>query len=316
MTENLNLDSVSVVDCQYQAPGKAGAFLIAEHGRAAFVDNNTAHAVPYLLAALEEQGLSPEHVDYLIITHVHLDHAGGTAALLEHCPNATVLAHPKAARHLIDPKRLIAGAKAVYGEEAFAQLYGEIEPVDASRVRIMEDNETVEWGARTLRFFYTPGHASHHFCIYDSGSNGVFTGDAFGLAPQKPGTDETWFVLCTTAPPDFDSAEARATVQKILATGATHAYPAHFGIHQDLRHMALMLLASLERMDVIIEEALTANVPDAELQRFCEDRVIATTEEHLRWCGVENLDAAMAWLGDDPHINAMGVAQAVRVRRI
>jgi len=309
------LATIHTVDCEYVEPGKAASFLMIEGNRAAFVDNNTVHAVPLLLKSLDDQGLSPEQVDFLIITHVHLDHAGGTAALLKHCPNATVLAHPKAARHLIEPSRLIAGAKGVYGEEAFARLYGVIEPVEAARVRVMQDGESLPWGSRTLRFIYTPGHASHHFCIYDSRSNGIFTGDAFGLGPADPATRISEFIVCTSAPPDFDAVEARKTVRKILDTGAEYVYLPHFGIHAQPARNAEMLLVSVGRMEKILEDAVAADIADNALYSFCEERLIAATKAHLEWCRVQDMEAAWHWLGDDPQINAMGLAHAARQRR-
>ena len=148
-------DSIEAIDCHYGGPEKTAAYLMVERGRACFVDNNTNSAVPRLLEALERRGIAREAVDYAIITHVHLDHAGGTAALLEACPNAKVLAHPKATRHLISPERLIAGSKAGYGEEQFHFLYGEIRPVPEERVISVEDNALVVWSGRRP---ITPDH--------------------------------------------------------------------------------------------------------------------------------------------------------------
>ena len=181
---------------------------MVEKDQAAFVDTNTTHSVPLLIEKLRTLGLSPEAVSYLIITHVHLDHAGGASALLKLCPNATLLAHPKAARHMIDPSKLVTSAKKVYGEAQFDQLYGAIDSIPKERVQVIEDGEVIAFGTRTFQFFYTRGHANHHFCIWDSASNGVFTGDSFGLAYpalQKRGL----FIFPSTSPTDFDPDEAR-----------------------------------------------------------------------------------------------------------
>ena len=174
--------SITTIDCHYlDRPEFAAAYLVADGDEAAFIDNNTNHALPRLLAALADTGLAPEQVRYLIITHVHLDHAGGTSALAGACPNATVLAHPRAFRHVTEPKKLVDSAKSVYGDDEFRRLYGEIQALPAERVRVMEDGERVSLGQRKLEFLHTRGHANHHFCIADSGSGSVFTGDAFGL---------------------------------------------------------------------------------------------------------------------------------------
>lgn len=313
MNAGFQPESVVTVDCHYRYLSKAAAYLVVEGDRAAFVDNNTVHAVPNLMAALSARGLRSENVEYLIITHVHLDHAGATATLTQRCPNAKVLAHPKAARHIVDPSRLIAGAKAVYGEDAFYRLYGDIEGVDEGRVRVMEDGEELVWGGRTLRFFYTLGHASHHFCIYDSATNGVFTGDAFGLGLNESVRPGASFLVCTTAPTDFDAAEARKSVRRIVDTGAERAYLPHFGMHVGLASGAEQLYRYLDRMEAILETA--REIAHDAVSAFCSERVASATKEHLRECGVADVAADLRWLGDDVEINAMGLAYCVKRRR-
>lgn len=310
---NSTTGSVITIDCHYKAPQRAAAYLIIEDGRAAFVDNNTARAVPHLLTALEQHGLAPGQVEYLIVTHAHLDHAGGTAALLERCPNATVLAHPKAARHLAAPERLVAGATAVYGEETFLRLYGLIRPVPESRLRAVQDNEELRWGRRSLRFLHTPGHASHHICIHDSGSNGVFTGDAFGLALNEALRPGPAFVMATTAPTDFDPEEAHKTTQRIVDTGADQAYLAHFGLHANPAAHAEKLRHSLEQMASVLRAAEA--VEEGALDAFCREQVRAATEEQIRWCGASDPAWDLRWIDGDIAINALGIAHAARKRR-
>jgi len=309
--------SITTIDCHYHGePEKAAAFLVVEGDRAAFVDNNTNIAVPRLLAALEARGISPEHVDYLIVTHVHLDHAGGTAELLRHCPNATVLAHPKAARHLVDPSRLVAGAKIVYGEEAFTALYGEIEPVPEDRIHIMEDGETLRWGSRTFTFLYTKGHASHHFCIHDSGENALFAGDAFGLGRMPSMRPGPAFLVCTSSPPEFDPPEARISVQRVLDTGAKWAYITHFGVFDDLQTRAAQLLASIGHMEEVAKTGAATELSGPELEAFCSEKIGAAFREHLKACGVADPEADLEWLKRDIGLNAMGAGiYAERLRK-
>lgn len=308
--------SIALIDCMYYgAPENAAAFLIMEGDRVAFVDNNTNIAVPHLLAALTAHGYTPEQVDYLIITHVHLDHAGGTAALLEHCPNATVLAHPKAARHLVDPSRLVAGAKMVYGDEAFATLYGEIGPVPAERVRTMDDGEVLSWGSRTLTFIYTRGHATHHFCIYDSVANAIFAGDAFGLGRMSSMRPGPAFMVCTSSPPEFDPPEARRSVQRILDTGAAWACITHFGIFDHLEDRAAELLRSIDDMEAVAVEAAATTLEGAPLREFCAERIAAAFLKHLTGCGVADPAADLAWLAQDVELNAMGASILAQQQR-
>jgi len=308
-------ESVRLIETHYVEEQRAAVFLMLEGEKAAFVDTNTNHAVPYLLEALSEAGRSPEDVDYIIVTHVHLDHAGGTAALLAHCPNATVLAHPKAARHLIDPERLIAGSKVVYGEQIFAELYGEIKPVPAERVRVMEDGEELVWGGRTLRFIYTKGHATHHFSIYDSGTNGVFAGDNWGLGRNELTRSGPPFLVYSCSPPDFDAPEARISLDKILASGAEWVYVPHFGVFWDLPRGAEMLRRSLDGYEQILLDAEATHLEGGELLGFCQERMQAATEEQLLWAGVEHFHKDLEWMRFDMHLNAQGLATVVERRR-
>jgi glyoxylase-like metal-dependent hydrolase (beta-lactamase superfamily II) len=271
-----SLESLRTIDCQYEGPRRAAAYLVVENDHVAFIDNNTVHAVPHLLKGLQDAGRSPEHVEYLIVTHAHLDHAGGTAALLAHCPNATVIAHERAARHIIDPTRLVAGAKHVYGEERFAELYGEIDPIDEARVRIVQDNETVDVGGRQLQILYTLGHAKHHFAVYDAATNSAIAGDNFGNAyPDLQNGDRPFIFFCS-APTDFDAAEARKSVQKIIDTGADRVFIGHYGIVTDPKGVSNDLIHSIDRMEAIQIEASNPEIPEVDLESFCTRRV---TEE-------------------------------------
>ena len=295
------------IDCNYLYPEFAAAYLMMEDRRALFIENNTSRALNRMLSALQTEDLVPDQVEYLIITHVHLDHAGGTSALVRHCPNATVLAHPKAAKTIIDPSRLIASAKKVYGEREFDELYGEILPVDKDRVRVISDGETLNFGNRTLRFFYTEGHATHHFCVHDSGTNGVFTGDSFGLrypALQKQGL----FILPSTSPIDFDPVEAKLSLQKILETGAERAFVTHFGEVRQMKEAKDQVMEHLDAHERILEQAKTTELSGKALADFCEEKVrrhFVDFFEKKRW----QVDSK-AWdlLKLDIELNAAGIA--------
>ncbi len=308
--------SVTLIDSLYVKPNRAAVFMIAEGDRIAFVDNNTNRAVPRILDALGAAGFSPEQVDYLIVTHIHLDHSGGTAELLKHCPNATVLAHPKASRHLIDPSRLIAGSKMVYGEKNYDELYGTIVGVPEERIRIMADGEALDWGSRTLRFIYTKGHASHHFCIHDTGCDGIFAGDAFGLARMTTTRPGIPFTMCSSSPPEFDPDEARLSVQKILDTGASRAFITHYGGFDDLKTRAEHLLRSIGHMETIGRAAADSDLEGDALFDYCEEKVDEAFKEHLAWCGVSDPADDLAWLDGDWFLNSLGLRfYAERLRK-
>ncbi|MEC7520903.1 MAG: MBL fold metallo-hydrolase [Myxococcota bacterium] len=306
--------SVTTIDCDYLGEGFAAAYLMREGDRAAFVETNTTHAVPKLLAALEAEGLQPEAVDWVIITHVHLDHAGGASALMEACPNATLLAHPRAARHAIDPSKLVASAQQVYGEETFASLYGEIRPIDEARVRTMDDGETLRWGARTLTFLHTRGHANHHFCVLDSKTNAIFTGDAFGLVYPRL-QHHGLFAIPSTSPTDFDAPAAKASLDRIVATGADRAYLTHFGGHEQLEGIAGQLHRQLDVYGGIVAQALADEIDEDALDAFCEARVRALFDQLLETHGLADDGGAREILKTDMELNAQGVAFAVKKAR-
>ena len=237
--------SIVTIDCHYLRPRFAAAFLLIENGRAAFIENNTSLAVPYLLKALKDHNLKPEQVDYLLVTHAHLDHAGGTSALLDHCKNARVVAHPKAARTLINPDKLIRSAEKVYGEDVFRKLYGEIKPVLETQMVSVKDGDSLVFGERTFTFFYTLGHASHHICIHDSKTQSIFTGDALGLCyPDLQGSG--LFIFPSTSPIDYDPIEAKKSVEKIFSMNPTGLFLTHFGEISALPTVKKQLLRHLE----------------------------------------------------------------------
>lgn len=311
----MSVGTVRTIDCLYGGPEVAAAYLVVEGVRAAFVDNNTNRALPLLLAALDEAGVSRNAVDYLIVTHIHLDHAGGTAALLEQCPNAVVLCHPRAARHLANPKRLVAGATQVYGREVFEELYGEIRPIDEGRIRSMDDGEALGMGGRVFRFLHTPGHASHHCCIHDSRSNGVFAGDAFGLHYPSLQRGGRPCIMCSSTPTEFDAEAARRSVRRIVETGASRVYVGHFGEVTDVSAAADVLLTSIDDMENAMREAVECGADGEGLEAFCRARVEAAVWRRFSECGVTVRPEERARLDADIWINARGLAYAAAKRR-
>jgi glyoxylase-like metal-dependent hydrolase (beta-lactamase superfamily II) len=301
------------IDCDYLAPEFAAAYLLVEGQEAAFVETNTAHAVPRLLAALERAGRRPEDVRWVVVTHVHLDHAGGASALMKACPNATLLAHPRAAPHLVDPSKLVASARKVYGDAEFERLYGSIEPVAEERVRVMQDNESLAWGSRTLTFLHTRGHANHHFVVHDSASDAVFTGDAFGLAYptlQARGT----FVLPSTSPTDFDSVEAKRSVDRIVAAGR-RAFLTHYGEVKDVATAARQLHEHLDFSAGLLARAAAVTLTGPSLVALCRDQLQGHYAHALEAAGLQPDASTWALLALDLDLNAQGIAWVAEKRR-
>jgi glyoxylase-like metal-dependent hydrolase (beta-lactamase superfamily II) len=293
--------NIVTIDCDYMFPQYAASYLMIDGDRALFIENNTTHAVPKLMEALESEGLVPAQVEYLIVTHVHLDHAGGTSALLKNCPNATVLAHPKAAKRIIDPSRLIQSARQVYGDKEFDKLYGEILPVPAEKVRAIKDEEVIHFGSRDLRFFYTLGHASHHFCIYDSLSNSVFTGDSFGVMYPALQKEDEMFIIPSTSPVDFDPTEARLT---------------HYGELTDIDAAKAQLNAHLDVHERLLHEAqLLKNLTGTALADHCATHLREYFKKYFELKKYKTTDDTWALLKLDIDLNGAGIAHAAEKRR-
>ena len=239
---------IHTIDTGYLRPRFDAAYLVVEHGRGAFVDCGTNHTVPVLLAGLDAAGLAPADVDWLVLTHVHLDHAGGAGTLLRQLPNARLVAHPRAAPHMVDPARLVAGATAVYGEEEFARHYGELVPVPAERVLVAGDGHVVDLAGRALRCIDTPGHARHHLCVWDARSRSWFTGDTFGLSYRELDSDHGAFILPTSSPVQFEPEAMQASIARMMAEAPQAMYLTHYGRVQDVARLAAELHEQIDAM--------------------------------------------------------------------
>jgi len=239
---------VHVVDTGFHRDDFDAAYLIVQDTRAAFIDTGTNHSVPRLLAALEALGLSRQSVDWVIPTHVHLDHAGGVGALVRELPQARVLVHPRGARHLIDPSALYAGALAVYGQAEMDRNYGTLLPVEAARVVSSTDGGSVTLAGRALVTIDTPGHARHHHCIWDEASRGWFTGDTFGLSYREfDGPAGAW-ILPTTTPVQFEPDALQASIERLMASDPQCMYLTHYGRVTGVPRLAELLLGQLGQL--------------------------------------------------------------------
>lgn len=298
-------DGIVAIDTGFHRALFDAAYLIVENGRAAFVDSGTNFALPRLLGALEACGVAREAVDYVIPTHVHLDHAGGVGLLMQNLPRATAIVHPRGARHMIDPSALVAGATAVYGEAEMARSYGSIVGVDAQRVRESADGMVIELAGRPLQFLDTPGHARHHHCVWDARTRGFFTGDTFGLSYREFDTEQGPWLLPTTTPVQFEPDKLRESVQRLLSFEPECMYLTHYGRVRDVQRLGASLLAQLDRL-VAIGRSLK-NAPDrhAALERALRAEYLAIVQAH--GCRFGEAEVTQL-LGMDVTLNAQGIA--------
>jgi len=229
---------ITAIDCDYVRPRLAASHLVVDNGRAAFVDTGTTRSLPNLLYALGAKGIDPADVDWVLTTHVHLDHAGGAGALMQALPNARCAIHPRGARHLIDPAKLVAGSIAVYGAERYHALYGEILPIEESRVFVADDGARITLGGRELELIHTPGHALHHYCIVDAANALIFSGDTFGLSYRDFDVDGRAFIIPTTTPVHFDPEALCRSVDRLMAYRPRSIFLTHYAEVTELDRLA------------------------------------------------------------------------------
>jgi len=307
--------SLHTIDCQFIQPERMAVYLIQEGDRAVLVDSGTAYSIPLVLRAMAACGLSPGDLEYIILTHIHLDHAGGTSSLLRACPRSMVLSHPQALRHLRDPSRLLASAERIYGKELLRALYGPVEGVEWGRIRMVADGEELNLGERRLTFLLTPGHADHHLCVHDSRSNGIFVGDTFGVCYGLLRRGDPPCLLPSCPPTDFDPQKARDSIRRILATGAATAFLSHFGEYPDLGRGAEQLLTALDRLEDIVRQMVDSDQPRAGLLAWARGELEALTRDLLAGCGIFPTEEEWMWLQPEIGLNAQGLVHAGEILR-
>lgn len=221
-------NGIFAFDAQYVRPHLAAIHLVVDGGRAALIDTGAKAALPATLSALERVGMTPDAVDYICLTHIHLDHAGGAGSLMQAFPNARLVVHPRGSRHMADPTKLLEGVRAVYGADETAERYGDILPIHPARIIEAQDEQILTLGNRRLRCLDTPGHARHHLCFVDEQTGGVFTGDVFGISYRELDAESRPFIFPTTTPVQFEPALMKASIERILALQPEACYLTHY----------------------------------------------------------------------------------------
>ena len=231
-------NGIFTIDTGYQRSGLVASHLIKQDDEVAFVDVGAGSTIQAVYDMMQERGISFDQVRYVMVTHVHLDHAGAAGLLMQKCPKARLVVHPNGAKHMIDPSKLIAGATAVYGEEIFKSTFGEVIPIDAARVIEAPDGMSLTLSGRQLSFMDTPGHARHHYCVYDERSQGFFSGDTFGLSYRELDVDGRPFIFPTTTPVQFEPDALHASIDRMMAMQPQVMFLTHFGCISGLDKLA------------------------------------------------------------------------------
>lgn len=298
-------NGIVAFDAGYVRPILAAIHLVVENGRVAFIDTGSNDALPNALAALERVGLDVSAVDYVILTHIHLDHAGGAGSLMRAFPNAKLVVHPRGARHMAEPSKLVAGVTAVYGAEYVQRVYGEILPVPAERIVEAIDGLVVDLNGRQLCCLDTPGHARHHICIVDTTTNGIFTGDMFGLSYRELDVDGRQFIFPTTTPTQFEPEEMRASIRRLLALQPEAMYLTHYGQVLDAQRQGAELLRHIDCLVAIAQaERHAGEVRHARIKQAMTDYLLAEVRQH--GCRLPD-DQLLAIWATDLELNAQGL---------
>ena len=305
VTEDLGF-GITRIDAGYLKPGVVCFYLLEADGACAIVETGTQYSMASLEELLVRRDIAPEQVRYVIPTHVHLDHAGGAGLMMSRFPNAMLLAHPRGARHLADPSRLVEASRMVYGEDAFAKLYGDILPVAAERILEVDDGDCIEFGGRRLLLRHTPGHADHHFCVWDEASCGWFSGDVFGISYawfRTPGGD---FTMPANTPSQFRPDQLQTSIELLGAQNPDRIYLTHYGELSYSHEKQQALLEQIGDYQQIARDksgdvkAIEEAIMDYSLQRVeaINSGVDMTSlREHIRHDAHLNAQGLAVWLG-------------------
>ena len=297
-------DGIFAVDTEYIRPLQDASHVLVEKGRAAFVDTGTNDSVPLLLDALRQRDVVVADVDFVFLTHVHLDHAGGAGLLMQHLPNARCVIHPRGAPHMIDPARLIKGTEAVYGVERTREMYGDLRPIDERRVVVAEDDAWIDFNGRQVQTLFTEGHARHHYCLNDPASRGVFTGDSFGVSYRELDTEKGAFIFPTSTPASFDPVEAHASVDRIMGCDPEQVYLTHYSRVRDLDRLADDMHAGIDAYERMALGCRDAEDREAALEAAMYGYLSTRAREH----GFKGDAGAMRSILDiDVTLNAAGL---------
>ncbi|MBE4908923.1 MBL fold metallo-hydrolase [Bacillus luteolus] len=304
----LNESITLIDDFDLGRSARTGTYVIKEE-KLAIVETCASPSIPFILEGLHKLDIQPEEVEYIIVTHIHLDHAGGAGLLLEKCSNAKVVVHPKGARHLANPSRLIAGAKAVYGKK-FEELFEPILPIPEEKIITMQDGESLKLSSDcTLTFYDTPGHANHHFSIHESVSNGIFTGDTIGIYYQELMKEGVELYLPTTSPNQFDPDVMLSSTRRIKELSPRSIYFGHFGMSTNVQEIFKQIQHWIPIFVASGEEGLknTHDLSFIEQKEAVKARLLEAIILHLDTLGISRNHEVYSILDLDLEVCAMGI---------
>ncbi|HEX8836550.1 MAG TPA: MBL fold metallo-hydrolase [Candidatus Acidoferrum sp.] len=284
-------------------PKSIGAALLESDGRRAIVDPGPGSTLDTLKNQLRAHGVSVSDLDAVLLTHIHLDHAGATGALVRENPKLAVYVHKLGAPHMIDPSKLLASAARLWPDN-LQQLFGEAVPVPTENLRIVEGGETIPLGSRKIEVAYTPGHASHHVSYFEDAEGIAFVGDTTGIRIEGHS-----FVMPATPPPDIDLKIWDASFDAILERKPKRLFLTHFGFSEDPAAHIAQFRQRLHRWMEMTEKILQSAPSDEAAMASFMAKARTEISEHLPPQDVEQY-AATAGL----NLSFLGLARHARKR--
>jgi len=299
---------IHTIDTGFHRPHFDAAYLVVDEGVAALVDSGINASLPMVLATLAQRRLTVDDVRYLILTHVHLDHAGGAGQLMQCLPKATLIVHARGARHMIDPTALIAGASAVYGRDEVERTYGHLVAVQPERIQTVTDGERIRIGRRELEVFDAPGHARHHIVVHDPAAAAFFTGDTFGLSYREFDTAQGPWIMPTTTPVQFEPEPMKQSIARMMRASPERMYLTHYGRVEAPQRLAALLVAQIDTMVEIAQASNRRYSGSDRHKAICE----GLTRLYLDGLAAHGVglgeDAVRSLLAMDIELNAQGLA--------
>lgn len=309
LVEQIN-STIYCIDCHDLQQEKRTGCYVLKGDKVTLIETSASPSIPYILKGLEQLQISLEDIEHIIVTHIHLDHAGGAGLLLEKCPNADLYVHPKGARHLEDPSRLIAGARAVYGDQ-FDDLFNPILPIQKEKIKLAQHEEQLVLDNRTLTFYDTPGHANHHIAIYDSLSNGIFTGDTAGIYYQELIDRDIHMFLPSTSPSQFNPIAMEQSIALFESLQPEWIYFGHYGAFRTpseaFKQVRHWLPIFIECGRLAMAEATDQEECIQRTSAFIMERVT----DHLHTLQVPSDHIVFSTLQLDADVSAMGIIDSL-----
>jgi glyoxylase-like metal-dependent hydrolase (beta-lactamase superfamily II) len=305
------LFGITCIDTQLHRPEMVACYLVEHKGKAAFIDTGVGNNVPMLLELLRHKSLPLDSVAYVMPTHVHLDHAGGAGALMQALPNAKLVMHPRGARHMIDPSKLQQGSIAVYGEARYQQIFGALVQVPQDRVIQVNHGDELDLNGRKLKFFDTPGHARHHYCVFDELSQGLFTGDTFGASYRELNGGTVPFIFPPTTPVQFDPESWHKSLDLLMSLEPQRIFVTHFGMHENVLLLVKQLHTAIDDYVNIAE----SNASQSDPLQSISDEIMELSFNNLMHSNVSlSKEKINELLKMDVQLNAQGLVHWLQVR--